>query len=94
MPTAIRPMAGPGVEPGAEGVEGAVVRWHRTSGEAECCSQELAALVEHGLLDHVVRPQQEWLGDREAKGLRCLQVDHELKLGRLLDRQIAWLGAL
>jgi hypothetical protein len=27
--------------------------------EAEGCSQELAALVEHGLFDHLVRPQQQ-----------------------------------
>jgi hypothetical protein len=27
-------------------------------GEAECCSQEVAALVEHALLDHLVRPPE------------------------------------
>src|SRR4029450_2729155 len=40
--------AGPGVEPGAQGVKGSVVGRAREPSEAECCSQELAALVEHG----------------------------------------------
>jgi hypothetical protein len=40
--------AGPGVEPGPERPERAVVRRTREPGEAECCSQELAALVENG----------------------------------------------
>jgi hypothetical protein len=35
------------------------------------------------------RPQQHRLGDREAKRLRGLEVDHELKLGGLLDGQVA-----
>src|SRR4029450_5487042 len=42
------PDAGPGVEPGAQGVKGSVVGRAREPSEAECCSQELAALVEHG----------------------------------------------
>src|SRR5262245_51187768 len=33
-------------------------------------SQEPAALVEHGLFDDLVRPQQERLRDCQAKGLR------------------------
>ena len=50
--------AGPRVEPRAESVEGAIVGWARESGEAAGCSQELAALVEHALLDHVVGPSE------------------------------------
>ena len=47
-------------------MEGVVVRWPRDPCEtdaalAECCSEESAALVEHGLLNHVARPQQERL---------------------------------
>ena len=34
------------------------------------------------------------LADREAKHLRGLEVDHELELGRLHDRQVGWLLAL
>jgi hypothetical protein len=48
------PDASPGVEPGPQRPE--VVGRARKSGEAECCSQELAALVEHALLDDLVRP--------------------------------------
>ena len=64
------PDAGPGVEPGAQRPERAVVRGHRVPGEADSSTRELAALVEHGLLDHLVRPLQHRLGDREAKRLR------------------------
>jgi hypothetical protein len=40
--------AGPRVEPGPERPEGAVIRGAREGGEAECGSQKLAPLVEHG----------------------------------------------
>jgi hypothetical protein len=36
------------------------------------------------LHDHI-RPRQHRLRDREAEGLRGLEVDHQLELGRLLD---------
>ena len=88
------PDAGPGVEPGAERPEGAVVRRLEEPGEAECCSQESAALVEQALLDDLVRAHQERLRDREAERLRGLEVDDQLELGRLLDRQVGGLGAL
>src|SRR5882672_10530190 len=45
------------------------------------------------LLDYLIRPLEERLRDRQAKGLRGLEVDHRLVLGGLLDRQIAGLGA-
>ena len=47
--------AGPGVQPGAQHVERAVVRRSGEPGEAEGGSQESAPLVEHELLD-LVRP--------------------------------------
>jgi hypothetical protein len=50
--------AGPGVEPGAQRPECSVVRRHRAPGEADSRTQELAALVEHALLDHLVRSRQ------------------------------------
>src|SRR5262245_54603113 len=53
------------------------------------CSQELAALVEHGLLDHLVRRQQQRLGDRQSYRLRSLEVDDQVELRRLLDRKVA-----
>jgi hypothetical protein len=40
----------------------------RAAGVADCCLEELAALVEHALLDDLVRPQQQRLRDREAQG--------------------------
>lgn len=40
--------ADPGVEPGAQGLEGSAIRRPREPGEAGCCSQEPAALVDHG----------------------------------------------
>src|SRR5207247_2955576 len=45
------------------------------------------------LFDHLVRPEQDRLRDREAERLGGLEVDHELELCRLLDRQVAGLGA-
>ena len=50
------PDPGPRVQPRAEGAEGAIVGGQRESGESEGCAEELAAWVEHGLLDHLVRP--------------------------------------
>ena len=58
MPTAIRPMPAQEIEPGPQRPEGAVVGRAREPGEPECCSQELAALVEHELLDYLVRPHK------------------------------------
>jgi hypothetical protein len=41
-------------------------------------------------LDNFVRPDEHRLRDRQAKRLRGLEVDHELKLGGLLlDGQVA-----
>ena len=42
-------------------------------------------LVEPGLLDHLVRAQQQRLRNREPKGVGSLQVDHQLEFRRLLD---------
>src|SRR5438093_12328681 len=43
-------------------------------------------------LDHLVGAQEERLGDRQAKRLGGVQIDDEIELGRLLDRDVAWLG--
>jgi hypothetical protein len=40
--------AGPGVEPGAERVERAIVRGHEAPGEAERRQEQPAALISHG----------------------------------------------
>lgn len=44
--------------------------------------------------DHLVRAQQDRLGDGNADCFRGFQIDDEFEFGRLLDRQIARLGAL
>jgi hypothetical protein len=46
------------------------------------------------LLDHSIRPIQHRLRNREADLLRGLEIDHQLKLRRLLHRQVSRLGTL
>jgi len=83
--------ARPGVEPGAERPERPVIRRSGKPSEAECRSQELAALVEHGLLDDLVRPYQHRLRNCHAQSFGGFQVDPEGKAPGLLHRQISWL---
>ncbi len=47
---------------------------------------------QHALLDHVVRSQQHCRRDCEAQRLGSLEVNHQLELRGLLDRQVAGLG--
>jgi hypothetical protein len=54
------PDPGPGVEPGAERPEAKVIGRAREPGEAEGCSQDLAAWVEHGLLNRLVCRYVSW----------------------------------
>ena len=42
----------------AQGPECAVVQGHEAGGEAHRCTEELAALVKHALLDDLVGPCQ------------------------------------
>ena len=53
--------AGPGVEPGAQRVQGKIVREHRAPGEADGSTEQPVALVEHALLDDLVRLEQKRL---------------------------------
>jgi hypothetical protein len=46
------------------------------------------------LFDHLVGEQQHRLGNAQAERLRGLDVDRELELGRLLNRQIAGISTL
>ena len=48
---------------------------------------------QHALLNHLIRPLQQRLRDRESEGLRGLQVDHQLELRWPLDGQLSRLGA-
>src|SRR5215471_19338818 len=86
--------AGPGVEPGPERVQRAIVRGHRAPGEAERRYEESAALVDHALFDGLVRSPQHGRRDREPKQLRRPQIDDQLELGRLFDREVGGLRAL
>ena len=45
-------------------------------------------------LDHLIRPVEEGLGNRQPEGLRCLQVDDQLELRGLLHGEIPRLGTL
>jgi hypothetical protein len=74
-------------------MERAVVRGHRTPGEADSRSKELAASVEHSLLDHLVRALEQRRRDSKAERLGGLRVDDEFEFPRLLQRKITWLGA-
>jgi hypothetical protein len=50
-------------------------------------------LVEHALLDHVVRAPQHRRRDREPERLRGLQIDDQLELRWLFDGEVGRLGA-
>src|SRR5207245_10962510 len=78
----------PRVQSRTERVEGAVVGGQRESGEPDGCPEELAALVEHALLDDLVCPQQQRLRDREPESLGGLEVEGERKARRPLDRNL------
>src|SRR5262249_34354641 len=54
----------------------------------------LAALVEHALLDDVLRPQHHQRRDRQAERLRGLEVNRQLELGGLLDGGVGGVRAL
>jgi len=41
------------------------------------------------LLDHTVCPRQHCVRNRNAKRFRCVEVDRQLDLRRLLDRQVS-----
>ena len=59
-----------------------------------CCTLKSAAWVEHGLLDDLIRPQQERLRDRQAERLGGSEIYDQLELGRLLNGEVSGLGAL
>jgi len=49
---------------------------------------------ERRLLNHLIRPPHERLGDRQPERLGGLEIDDQLELGGLLDGEIGGLGAL
>src|SRR5262245_65611176 len=56
-------------------------------------SQKATSLVEHRLLDDLVRSGQDRLRDREPQRLRGLEIDDQLELRGLLHREIGGLGS-
>src|SRR5262245_19354780 len=46
------------------------------------------------LLDNLIRPRQHVGRNRQTDLLCCLEIDHQLELSRLLDRQVGGLGSL
>ncbi len=56
-------------------------------------TREVPRNARRSSLDHLVRPRQQRRRDRQAEGLRGLEVDDQLELGGLLDREVAGLGA-
>jgi hypothetical protein len=73
-------------------VERPVIRGHGAPGEADSSTQELAALVEHGLFNDLVCLENNRLRNRQAEGLGGFRVNHELKLAGLLDREVGRFG--
>jgi hypothetical protein len=45
------------------------------------------------LFDHLVGERQQFVGHFKAERLRGSEIDHEVKFGGLLDRQVRWLLA-
>ena len=76
----------------APGVRGR--RGHGAPGKAHSHTQELAALVEHGLFDHMIRSCSRVCGDRQPERLGGLEVDDQFELRRLLKWQVRGFAAL
>ena len=49
--------------------------------------------LESSLANHLIRLEKDMWGNREPKGLSRLEIDDQLKLHRLLHRQVRRLGA-
>jgi hypothetical protein len=52
------------------------------------------AVIGASLVDHLVGPCEQRFWDGESERLGSLEVDHQLKLCRLLHWEVTWLGAL
>ena len=50
----------------------------------------MSALGQMRSFDHLVGDREEFIWDSETKRLGCLEIEDQLKPGRLLNRQIGW----
>src|SRR3974390_1395259 len=68
---------------------GCIVRYSKRSAENDEMGhwRPLCATAELALFDHLVSALQEGFWHGEAKGLGCLEIDHQIVLGRRLHRQ-------
>jgi hypothetical protein len=48
----------------------------------------------NGLLDHLIRPEEQYWGHREAEGVRRLEIDDQLEVRHLLGREVTRLRAV
>src|SRR2546425_3825820 len=88
------PDPGPGIEPGAERVR---ARGRMESIEHPATPSAAMRSWARGsgmLLDHPVSADHDGRWDRDAEGLRRPQIDDQLHLGRLFDRNVTGLGTL
>jgi hypothetical protein len=61
------------------------------SWRATCQSHPNASQQKPALIDHLIGAQQDGFRYFEPERLGSAQVDDEIELGRLLDRDVAWL---
>src|SRR6516162_2155718 len=66
----------------------------RTGMSALCQKRDLRAAAKVSLLDDLVGEREELVGHCEAERLGSGEVDHEIKLGRLHDREVGRLLSL
>jgi hypothetical protein len=65
----------------------------RSLANDDCCAEESAALVEHGLFDDLSRLQEQRLWDGQPKCLGGLEVDNQVEFRWLLDGELGGLGS-
>src|SRR5262249_27465568 len=65
-----------------------------TSDKARVPSARLPMKTRRSSLDNLIRPLQKRLWNGQAEGLGGLEVDHQVKLCGLLDRQVSRAGTL
>jgi len=73
---------------------GPALPWAEAARSCDEASPRDSAAILGFSLEHLIRPQQQRLRNREAESFGGLEVDDQFELGRLLDRKVARLGTL